>query len=60
MLSKDDDSKLIIWNIDYKNKCLIKNRILPFYANKLYRGKPSFGYFYLIYNNKLYIIDENY
>ena len=45
MLSKDDDSKLIIWNIDYENKCLIKNRILPFYANKLYRGKPNFWIF---------------
>ena len=52
MLSRDDHSKLIIWNIDYNNKCLIKNRILPFYAHELYRGKPSFGYFYLIYNYK--------
>ena len=48
MLSIDTFCKMIIWNMDYLNNCLRKVKVIPVYAEDLFRSNPSFDYIYTI------------
>ena len=54
MLSLQGDRKLIIWNIDYENN------ILHIEKTDIFGSNPIYGYFYLILDSNLFIIDKNY
>ena len=60
MLSLQGDRKLIIWNIDYENNILNIEKTLPLNATDIFGSNPIYGYFYLILDSNLLIIDKNY
>ena len=60
MLSLQQYRKLVVWNIDYANYKIIIEKTIPLDATDIIGINPNFGYFYLILDNTLQIIDKNY
>lgn len=53
MLSLWTDGKIVTWNINYeKNKLSIQKR-LALNATDIFRGNPIYGYYYLIFYDRL-------